>query len=271
MRRFINLPAVKRRTRVVQNSTKRERKRTPAGLQSVLDEMERLRRLNEELQQFTAVLSHDLREPLRMVSAYAQLLNDRYRGKLDADADEFLEYVVSGADWMTRLVSDLLAYARAGNERVQLLPVDSESMFSCAVRNLQISMAEAGASIECGRLPKVLANDQLALVFQNLIGNAIKYRAHARPRIQVSAEPNEEGNWSFCVADNGIGFDMAHADKLFQPFYRGGGKEECAGTGMGLAICRRVIHQLGGRMWVYSEPGKGSSFFFSVCGAPEHN
>ncbi|MDQ2776626.1 MAG: ATP-binding protein [Acidobacteriota bacterium] len=238
-------------------------------LQSALKEIERLRRSNEELERFTAVVSHDLREPLRMVSAYAQLLAQRYQGRFDADADEFLEFVASGAEWMTQLVSDLLEYSKAGNERKRLVSVDSQRSLDSALRNLRVSIEDSGAIIISERLPQVLANDQLTRVFQNLIGNAIKHRAQASPGILVSAQPDGEGHWRFSVADNGIGLDMSHADRLFKPFYRVRGKEECAGTGMGLAICQQIIDQLGGRIWVHSEPGKGSTFFFSVRAAPE--
>lgn len=187
--------------------------------------------------------------------------------RFDADADEFLNFVTSGAEWMTRLISDLLDYSRASSERTYLVCVDSQRLFDFALRNLRISIAEAGAIITCEPLPKVLATDQLALVFQNLIGNAIKYRAQATPEIHIAAQSENDGYWCFSVTDNGIGFDMAHADKLFNPFYRVRGKEECAGTGMGLAICHGIIHQIGGRIWVHSEPEKGSTFFFSARAA----
>jgi signal transduction histidine kinase len=179
-----------------------------------------------------------------------------------------LNFVTSGAEWMTRLISDLLDYSRVVRERTCLVRVDSQRLFDCALRNLRISTAEAGAIITREPLPKVLATAQLTLVFQNLIGNAIKYRAQAPPEVHIAAQSEDDGYWRFSVTDNGIGFDMAHADKLFNPFYRVRGKGACAGTGMGLAICHGIIHQIGGRIWAQSEPGKGSTFSFSVRAAP---
>ncbi len=238
-------------------------------LQKALEEIERLKQSNAELQRLTAIVSHDLREPLRMICAYAQLLAERYGGKLDADADEFLNFITGGARWMTQLIFDLLDYSKTSTEPSRLVTIDSQQSLTFALRNLRMCIAEAGAIIRCDPLPKVLANKQLTLVFQNLISNAMKYRGQATPEIQVSAQCGNDGYCCFSVADNGIGFDMAHAEKLFNPFYRVRGTEEFAGTGMGLAICHGIVHQLGGRIWVQSEPGKGSTFFFSVRVSPE--
>ncbi len=238
-------------------------------LRKALEEIERLKQSNAGLQRFTAVVSHDLREPLRMMFAYAQLLAERYRGKLDADADEFLNFITGGARWMTQLISDLLDYSKTSTEPSRFVTIDSQQSLSFALRNLRMCIAEVGAIIRCDALPKVLANNQLTLVFQNLISNAMKYRGQATPEIQVSAQCGNDGYCCFSVADNGIGFDMAHAEKLFNPFYRVRDTEEFAGTGMGLAICHGIVHQLGGRIWVQSEPGKGSTFFFTVRVSPE--
>ncbi len=238
-------------------------------LQKAREEIEHLKQLNEELQRFTAAASHDLREPLRTVAACARLLADRYSGRLDTDADEFLEFIVAGAKSMTQLVSDLLEYSRLGGSQTQLISLDSRFALDSALRNLRTSIAETGAVVTSGRLPKVLANNQLTQVFQNLIANSIKYRAKAKPEIRISARSTGAGYWRFSVADNGIGFDMAHLDKLFQPLYRVPGKHQCAGAGMGLAICRRIVDRFGGEIWARSEPAKGSTFFFTVRVSPE--
>jgi light-regulated signal transduction histidine kinase (bacteriophytochrome) len=204
-----------------------------------------------------------------MVSAYARLLAARYRGRFDAEADEYLEFVTSGAEWMTELISDLLEYARAGNERIRLVSVDSQFCFEGALRNLRTSLAETGAVVQCHSLPPVLAAPQLTQIFQNSIENGLRYRSQQAPQIQVSAEPGEADSWRFCVADNGIGFERAHAEELFQPFYRMHAQSTEPGTGMGLAICRRIIQQCGGEIWAHSEPGKGSTFFFTLRASSE--
>jgi light-regulated signal transduction histidine kinase (bacteriophytochrome) len=257
---------------ILQDSHRRKRKEgatdpwADSELQRALEEVARLRQANEELQRFTAVVSHDLREPLRMVSAYARLLAERYRGRFDAEANEYLAFVTGGAEWMTQLISDLREYARAGNEQVHLVSINSQLCFESALRNLRISIAEAGATVRCYSLPPVLASPQLTQVFQNLMENSIRYRSQQTPTMQVSAERSEASFWRFSVADNGIGFEMAHADELFHPFYRihARSADPGTGTGMGLAICRCIIHQCGGEMWAHSEPRKGSTFFFTL-------
>jgi light-regulated signal transduction histidine kinase (bacteriophytochrome) len=238
-------------------------------LHLALEEIGQLKESNAKLRQFTEVVSHDLREPLRTISAYGRLLNERYRGKLDTDADEFLTFITASAQWMTQLISDLLNDSERPARHTDLLAVDSQELCDLAVRNLNSAIAEAEASIQCGPLPKVLATHQLTLVFQNLIENAIKYRAEATLEIRISAEREEGAYWRFSVADNGIGFDMAHAEKVFEPSYRVQGGEGRGGSGMGLAICQNIVRQIGGRIWADSEPGRGSTFFFCVPAIPE--
>jgi light-regulated signal transduction histidine kinase (bacteriophytochrome) len=223
----------KRRSEVLPSSEEHVRASQLRELHMAVEEIGRLKESNTKLRQFIAVISHDLREPLRTISAYAKLLHERYRGKLDEDGDEFLTFITGGTQWMTELISDLLSDPERVTRHTDLSCVDSQELCHSAIRNLKLAIAEAEASINCGPLPKVLANHQLTLVFQNLIGNAIKYRAEARPQIQISAEPDEGAYWRFSVADNGVGFNMAHADKLFSPFYRVDASGECAGTGMG--------------------------------------
>jgi light-regulated signal transduction histidine kinase (bacteriophytochrome) len=165
---------------------------------------------------------------------------------------------------MTQVIDDLLSDPSRAAGQACLWCVDSQELCDAAVRNLDFAIAEAGAAVRCGPLPKVMANRELTLVFQNLIGNAIKYRGEAPPRIRVWAEREQGGYWRFAVADNGVGFDMAHANELFNPCYRLKSAEECPGTGMGLAICQDIIRQIGGRIWAHSEPQRGSTFFFCV-------
>lgn len=226
---------------------------------------EDLKRANEELQRFAATVSHDLREPLRSISAYARLLADRYRGKLDADADEFLAFITSGADSMSRLIIDLLEYSKASADCRAPVVVDTQPLYDEAVRNLRLQIVVSGAVIVSDPLPKVLGSNQLMQVFQNLIGNAIQHRAQRKLLIRVSAEPQANGYWKFSVADNGSGFDMRHAGELFNPFFRI--HRSHTGTGMGLAICERIVRQLGGNIWAHSELGGGSTFFFSLPAA----
>lgn len=252
------------KNQVVSSSEKRVHANQAHELGLAVEKIAWLKESNAKLRKFTAVVSHDLREPLRTISAYAQLLSERYRGKLDADADEFLSFITGGSQWMTQLIADLLSESEPPTRHTGLFCVDSQELCDVAIRNLKFAVAEAEAKVKCGPLPKVLANHQLTLVFQNLIGNAIKYRAEATPQIQVSAERNQDGYWRFSVADNGIGFDMAHSDKLFSPFYRVEASQERAGTGMGLPICQDIIHEIGGHIWAHSEPQKGSTFFFCV-------
>jgi len=225
---------------------------------------EALTRSNEDLKEFAYMASHDLQEPLRMVSSYVQLLGRRYKGKLDADADEFIGYAVEGAYRMQKLINDLLAYSRIGTQGKDFKPTDCEAIFEQAIYNLQTAVEESGTVVTHDTLPTVPADaTQLIQVFQNLIGNAIKFRSTELPRVHVSAE-RRTSEWLFSVCDNGIGIDPQNHDRIFAIFQRLHGRGEYAGTGIGLTICRKIVERHGGRIWVTSELGKGATFYFTI-------
>ena len=226
-----------------------------------------LARTKEELAQFAYVISHDLQEPLRMISSYCQLLQRRYQGKLDADADEFIAYAVDGSVRMQKLINDLLAYSRVGRGAEPFEPVDCGKIVKTVLLDLQAAISESGAAIHCGDLP-VLMGDRVHVtqIFQNLISNAIKFR-NARPlEIQIAAERKAE-DWLFSIRDNGIGIDPEYFERIFVIFQRLHTHQEYAGTGVGLAICKKAVEGHGGRIWVESEPGKGSIFYFTLPAA----
>jgi PAS domain S-box-containing protein len=223
-----------------------------------------LERSNKELEQFAYVASHDLQEPLRMVSSYVQLLAQRYEAQLDDKARKYIGYAVDGAVRMQQLIEDLLLYSRAGTRGGPLEPTDSLAALDGAVQNLAKAIEEKGASITHGDLPVVRADaPQLTQVFQNLLSNAVKFRGEAPPRIHVSAEDNGSV-WTFSVRDNGIGIEPQYADRVFVIFQRLHTRQEYAGTGIGLAVCQRIIERHGGRIWFESEPGVGSTFYFTI-------
>jgi light-regulated signal transduction histidine kinase (bacteriophytochrome) len=224
-----------------------------------------LKRSNDELQQFAYVASHDLQEPLRMVASYTQLLAKRYSGKLDADADEFMAYAVDGANRMQRMIRDLLAYSRAGTEGKALREISSEKALQVALSNLQATIAESGAVVTHDPLPAIVTDDaQLVQVFQNLVANAIKYRSAETPRVHVSALKKGGQECVFSVRDNGLGIDPQYFEKIFVLFQRLHGQKEFQGTGIGLTICKKIVDRLGGRIWVKSQPGSGSTFLFAL-------
>jgi PAS domain S-box-containing protein len=222
-----------------------------------------LERSNEALQQFAYSASHDLQEPLRMISSYAQLLEKRTKEVLDEDGREFLAYITDGCDRLSRMIRDLLAFSRVATQAGSVERVDVAEAVESALWNLQGAIEDCDAEITVGPMPQILAPQTgLAQVLQNLIGNAIKYRAEARPRIHISAR-QEAAVWIFCVEDNGTGFDPAQAKRVFGIFQRLHGREY-PGTGMGLAIAKRIVERYGGNIWAESEPGRGSRFYFSL-------
>jgi signal transduction histidine kinase len=223
-----------------------------------------LRRSNKELEQFAYVASHDLQEPLRMVSSYTQLLAERYKDQLDEKAAKYIHYAVDGSIRMQQLINDLLAFSRVRTRGTTLEPVDAGSVLGAAIVNLQAAIRESGAAVTHDDLPEVMADaSQLVQVFQNLIGNAIKFRGDDPPRVHVSTEAGD-GSWIFSVRDNGIGIDPKYHDKVFVIFQRLHTRREYPGTGIGLALCKRIIERHGGRIWFESEPEKGCTFYFTL-------
>jgi PAS domain S-box-containing protein len=233
---------------------------------SLLDKVAELNRSNEELGQFAYIASHDLQEPLRMVASYTQLLARRYKGKLDSDADEFIAFAVDGASRMQRLIQDLLAYSRVGTKGKILLQTSSEDALQLALRNLRGAIEESGALVTHDRLPDVLADEmQLTQLFQNLVGNAIKYQGAGTPKIHISAVKNGSAKWTFSVKDNGLGIDPQYFERIFGMFQRLHKREEFVGTGIGLAICKKIVERHGGVISVESKPGHGSTFRFALA------
>jgi PAS domain S-box-containing protein len=233
----------------------------------LLQKVAELNRSNEELAQFAYIASHDLQEPLRMVASYTQLLSRRYNGKLDADADEFIAFAVDGASRMQRLIQDLLSYSRVGTKGQDLLDTSSEEALEHALANLRGAIKESGALVTHDPLPTVLADEtQLTQLFQNLVGNGIKYQSLGIPRIHVSAARNgQEKKWVFSVEDNGIGIDSQYFERIFGMFQRLHRRDEFAGTGIGLAICKKIVERHGGSISVESTPGHGSTFRFALA------
>jgi PAS domain S-box-containing protein len=223
-----------------------------------------LERSNAELETFAYVASHDLQEPLRMVASYVQLLQRRYEGKLDEDADEFIGYAVDGAQRMQALINDLLSYSRVGGAAIAHDPVDLEAALARATARLEAVIEESGATIRHDRLPTVTGDEaQLVQLLQNLLGNALKFRGAAAPEIEVRAERGA-AEWTFSVADNGIGIEPQHAERIFGMFKRLHTREEYPGTGIGLTICEKIVERHGGRIWVSGVPGRGSTFYFTL-------
>jgi len=232
----------------------------------LLQKVDELNRSNEELGQFAYIASHDLQEPLRMVASYTQLLSRRYKGKLDADADEFIAFAVDGASRMQRLIQDLLTYSRVGTKGRDLRHTSSEDALEQAVVNLRGSIAGSGAVVTHDALPTVLADEmQLTQLFQNLIGNAIKYQNPGIPHVHISAAMNGDKKWTFAVKDDGIGIDQQYFERIFGMFQRLHKREEFAGTGIGLAICKKIVERHGGRISVESTLGHGATFRFALA------
>ena len=233
--------------------------------------VEDLARSNRELEQFAYVASHDLQEPLRMVAAYTQLLAERYKGKLDAEADKYINYAVDGAVRMQGLVRDLLAISRVGRQATELTQIDCNALLQTALANLQAAIEESGARVVYEPLPTVAADgSQLLQVLQNLIANAIKFHGAEPPLVRIAADKKDR-EWLFSVSDNGIGIAPEHAELVFVIFKRLHTQSEYAGSGIGLSICKKIIERHGGRIWVTSEPGHGSTFNFTLPLQPSPN
>ena len=235
--------------------------------------VEELARSNRDLEQFAYVASHDLQEPLRMVATYTQLLGERYRGKLDEKADKYIAYAVDGALRMQTLINDLLVYSRVGRQHGQPQRITGTDIVQRALTNLQAAINESGAHVTCDDLPMLYVEPgPLVQVFQNLIGNAIKFHGAEPPRIRIGVQ--EKGTqWVFSVTDNGIGIDPEQAENIFVIFKRLHSRSEYPGSGLGLAICKKIIEQMGGSIWVESQPGQGATFKLtlpvSVAAEPE--
>jgi light-regulated signal transduction histidine kinase (bacteriophytochrome) len=234
---------------------------------SAQEKVKELNRSNEELAQFAYIASHDLQEPLRMVASYTQLLSKRYKGKLDADADDFIAFAVDGASRMQRLIQDLLIYSRVNTKGRGLLVTSSEEALQEALLNLGAAIGDSGVVATSDPMPVVVADKlQLVQLFQNLIGNAIKYRSLENPRVHISASKNSQGKWIFSVEDNGIGMESQYFERIFGMFQRLHKREEFEGTGIGLAICKKIVERHGGSISVESSPGQGSTFRFALAG-----
>jgi signal transduction histidine kinase len=226
-----------------------------------------LKRSNVELEQFAYVASHDLQEPLRMVAGYVQLLARRYRGRLDEEADEFIHYAVEGAVRMQALINDLLTYSRVGTKGKPLVATGLDAALDDALTNLSLTISETGAEVIRGPLPRVIGDPgQLVQLFQNLVGNALKFRSNARAEVRISAAPAGE-MVQVSVADNGIGIEPQSAKRIFDIFQRLHTRDEYTGTGIGLAVCKKIVERHGGDIWVESQPGQGAAFHFTLRSA----
>ncbi|HZR64227.1 MAG TPA: ATP-binding protein [Terriglobales bacterium] len=235
--------------------------------QQLAEKVEELARSNCDLEQFAYVASHDLQEPLRMVAAYTQLLAERYRGKLDETADRYIGYAVEGATRMQGLLEDLLAFSRVGRNGDSHVLIDLNVVVEEAIKNLTIALRDQGVIVTRNPLPTIHADHfQLVQLFQNLIANAVKFRGKVIPRISISAERDGE-DWAFSVSDNGIGIAPEHKDLIFKIFQRLHTRAEYPGNGVGLAICKKIVEHHGGRIWVESELGRGSTFRFTFPAA----
>lgn len=241
-----------------------ELERQNRKLQQIQDKFEES---NKRLEQFAYAASHDLQEPLRMVSSYLQLIENRYGDELDEDGEEFLEYAINGSERMKEMIEGLLEYSRVDTEGEPLEPVELDTVLTESCKDLERKIEENDATVESETLPRVEGDArQLRQLFQNLISNGINYSGDERPQIDITAERNGE-EWIISVRDNGIGIDPEDRDRIFEVFQRLHGHEEQAGTGIGLALCQRIVERHGGEIWVDSEPGEGTTFAFTLPAA----
>jgi len=255
--------------KAVNITVKEKKEKNKAGRENRKNEeiqaaAEELRHSSAGLEQFAYVTSRALEEPLRIVARYTQLVAQRYKGKLDADADEFIGYIMDGATWMQKLINGLRAYSRVGRQGKSFKPTGCEAVLDRALTNRRARIEESGAVITHEILPNAMVDaSQLVQLFEKLIGNAIKYRNGEPPHIHISAE--QKGNeWIFSVRDNGIGIASEYYKRIFVIFQRLHSRKEYPGNGIGLAICERIVERHGGRIWVESEPGKNSTFYFTI-------
>jgi PAS domain S-box-containing protein len=225
-----------------------------------------LARSNAELERFAYVASHDLQEPLRMVSSYTQLLSRRYKGKLDENADEFISYAVDGANRMQKLIGDLLMLSRVGTQAKPSEPVDTGAVLKRVLGDLQQAIETTGAEIHQPETMPVVCADgtQIGQLFQNILGNGLKFHGDAPPRIEITVETQGDGWWRFAFKDNGIGIEPQYFERIFVIFQRLHGKDRYGGTGIGLAICKKIVERHGGKLWVESKPGEGTTFLFTL-------
>lgn len=238
-----------------------QRQLDSAALQKTNEE---LRQANAELQQFAYSASHDLQEPLRMVAIYSQLIQRKYAGRLDRDADDYIDFMIAGATRMQRLLSDLLVYAQSAAITDPPGYVDANTVLARVLDNLQAAIDESQAFIERDDLPSVQMHEvHLEQLFQNLISNSIKYRGDKKPHIQLRVRPDERA-WLFSVQDNGMGIAKQYSELIFGLFKRLHQAHEYSGTGIGLALCKKIVDRYRGRIWVESEPGQGATFYFSI-------
>ena len=238
-----------------------ERKRAE---QALVKKSEDLARSNADLAQFAYVASHDLQEPLRTITRFVQLLEKRYQGKLDQDADEFIGFVVSGTKRMQQIINDLLAYSRVNTSREPPNIMKIEDAIQRAMQNIKYVLEDTRGTIIYGEMPSIIADEpQMTQLFQNMIGNALKFHGEEAPRVEISAA-RKENDWIFSVRDNGIGIDPQYKDRIFEIFQRLHTCEEYAGTGIGLAIAKKIVERHEGHIWVESQPGKGSTFNFTL-------
>jgi light-regulated signal transduction histidine kinase (bacteriophytochrome) len=238
-----------------------QRKQIERELQT---QREELVRSNRDLEQFAYVASHDLQEPLRMVARYTELLGERYQDQVDEKGAKYIRYVVDGARRMQQLVADVLSYSRVGSQGKPLVPVSTHAILLGVIRSIHVTVQAAGASIEHGELPTVLGDaTQLGQLFQNLISNSIKFRSEQPPRVSVCAE-SRAGHWEFVVRDNGIGIEPQYGEQVFAMFHRLHERGKYEGTGIGLAVAKRIIERHGGRIWIESKSGGGTAVRFTL-------
>jgi PAS domain S-box-containing protein len=238
-----------------------ERKRTEQKLEQLTTD---LKRSNQELEQFAYVASHDLQEPLRAITGFTQLLRQDYQNQLDESAQEYMSYIVDGATRMRQLIQDLLTYCRLGTDHQEFLPIDCNAVVRQAIANLEVAIADSNATVTHESLPTIKANKtQLIQLFQNLISNAVKFRHDEPPQVHIYAQLRNQ-EWLFCVRDNGIGIESKYLTRIFDVFKRLHSRTEFSGTGIGLAICKKIIERHGGSIWAESQPGLGTTFYFKI-------